>query len=66
MLISGHKTRSVFDRYHIIDEHDVETAGRKLGAKFVESARPRRLNLRRSSRGPARQIPSGTLLTYYL
>ena len=30
MLISGHKSRSVFDRYNITDERDIRDAGRKL------------------------------------
>lgn len=30
MLISGHRTRSVFDRYHIIDESDLREAARKI------------------------------------
>lgn len=32
MLISGHKTRSMFDRYDIVDEKDIQLAGQKLAA----------------------------------
>jgi integrase len=32
MMISGHKTRSMIDRYQIIDERDIELAGQKMAA----------------------------------
>jgi hypothetical protein len=30
MKITGHKTRAVFDRYHIVSPGDLEAAARKL------------------------------------
>jgi integrase len=39
MMISGHKTRSVFDRYAIVSEQDLTDAVRKL-QKFQEAAEP--------------------------
>lgn len=36
MEISGHKTRSVFDRYNIVDEGDIGNAGEKLESYFEQ------------------------------
>ena len=32
MRLTGHKTRSVFDRYHIVSDSDLREAAQKLNA----------------------------------
>jgi integrase len=36
MLIAGWKTRSMFDRYHIVDERDIQEARKKLARHLAE------------------------------
>ena len=46
MEISGHRTRAIFDRYHIVSVGDVVAAMRKLEANGLRVGRKKTLELR--------------------
>jgi hypothetical protein len=41
MTITGHKTRSVFDRYHIVSPGDLQDAARRLTGTIRAQSAPK-------------------------
>jgi len=54
MMISGHKTRSIFDRYNIVDDKDLKQAAEKIGAFYSQCnhklVTPRVVNLSQANK----------------
>ena len=59
MMISGHKTRAVFDRYNIVSESDLKDAARKLGEYLAHKDAPEPVPAVRHTLGT--QTPRSTI-----
>ena len=57
MLLTGHKTRAIFDRYHIVNEQELLAAGDQLAAYLAQPARRHAAPLRAPSGLPPRPQP---------
>jgi hypothetical protein len=60
MAISGHKTRSIFDRYNVVSERDLRDAGKLLGRYMSgKAAHPRTTRSQEASETKS-ETPGGT------
>jgi len=57
MMISGHKTRSVFNRYNIVSDHDLKMVAGKQSA-YLDSLRGHNLPFSRKKRGKPEWLTS--------
>jgi hypothetical protein len=61
MTISGHKTRTIFERYNIVDERDIENAAKKL--ELFLNGDSVRLHERSEGAVILQQVPADQLVT---
>ena len=61
MLLTGHKSRAIFDRYHIVNEQELLVAGDQLAAYLAQPARCHAASLRPAGGAePLRLVPRPT------
>jgi hypothetical protein len=60
MLISGHKSRSVFERYNIVDERDLHWAAGKLD-RYIQELKGEQQEPKTSFRVPANDDSTMTM-----